>query len=129
MAERGSTLLEVLVAMAVLGLGVAGAVQLLLLGLASESQAAVREGAVQRLADAAELIAAWPAAVPAARLAEWQSGAAGLRPDAAVAATLEAVSSPGAQPAQLRTSVRWGSGAGDAESLLPSVYVPLAAPP
>ena len=130
MAERGSTLLEVLVALAVLGLGVAGSAQLLLLGLATESQAALRELAVQRLADAAELVAAWPAAPPPARLVEWQANAAELRPDGPsdVSAVLDSLSTPGAQPAQFRAILRWGSGA-DNELLRATTYVPVATPP
>lgn len=119
MAERGSTLPEVLVALAVLGIGLVGSAQLLLLGLATESRAALREGATLRLADAAELAWAWSGIPPPARVADWQAAAGALRPDApqSVSATLEPWPAEGSGLVSLRASVRWGDAAVDATTL------------
>jgi prepilin-type N-terminal cleavage/methylation domain-containing protein len=130
MAERGSTLLEVLVALAVLGIGIAGSARLLLLGLAAESRAALREAATLRLADAMELSRAWSGATPPARAADWRAAAKELRPDApqSVTATLELLPASAGQPQPLRATLAWGDAAADTASLRSAVYATAAAP-
>jgi prepilin-type N-terminal cleavage/methylation domain-containing protein len=131
MVERGSTLLEMLVALAVLGLGVSGCARLLLLGLATESQGALREAAAQRLADAAELSWAWAGTPPAPRVTEWRTSAAALRPDTegGVTADLQLQTAPGEWPLRLLASLRWGIATADTASLLSAVYATAPAPP
>ncbi len=72
-AERGATLLELLVALTVLTIGIAGNARLLLLAVTTESQTQPREAATRRLADALELLAAWNGSPPAARISEWRT--------------------------------------------------------
>lgn len=125
MAERGSTLPEVLVALAVLGIGIAGCARLLLLGVASESQAAVREIATLRLADALELSRAWPAALPAARLADWQASAATLRPGAPheVTGSLQRLPAPADGLQSIEVALRWGDTSAEQAALGLIVFV------
>lgn len=130
MAERGSTLLEMLVALAVLAIGVAGGARLLLLGVAAESEAALREAATQRLADAAELAWAWSGAPPAVQLAEWQAAATALRPGlpGAVTATLDPLPALDGGPRSLLASLRWGNTPAASAALRLSVHEAAAAP-
>ena len=129
---RGSTVLEVLIALALLATAVAGFTQLLLLTLATESRAAWREGATLLLADAHELQQAFSAMPPAVRINEWQANVRGLRPADAyvVTAALQRLPDPAAALTRLRGSVHWSDAGSDQLALTGAAYsLPAVAPP
>lgn len=111
--HRGDSLPEVLLALALLGLAMAGCAQVLLQALSAQAQAGLRERAAWLLADGGELIQAWPDGPPAAQVTDWQAAASALVADDP-ARTASAVLQPGAgnpPPARRwRATVSWGVG-------------------
>lgn len=130
MAERGSTLLELLVALAVLTIGITGNARLLLLAVSTESQAQPREIATQRLADALELLNAWSGSPSTARISEWRTAvgesARGAVP--AIFASLETLPAAGSTPSRWLATLQWGSSPTQSASLPVDIYIP-ARPP
>lgn len=130
MAERGSTLLELLVALAVLTIGIAGNARLLLLAVTTESQSQPRETANQRLADALEMLNAWNGSPPLARISEWRTAVRESARGAAsgMLASLEALPTAGSTAARWRATLQWGSTPTQSISLPADIYAP-ARPP
>ena len=111
--QRGQTLLEVLTALAVMGLGIAACVRLLVYSVSAQSVAAERERLAWRVADAGELVQAWPDAPAPTHVAEWQQDALAPVPSGAVRdgeATLRPASD--ATPALRRwhAGITWSTG-------------------
>ena len=129
-AERGSTLLELLVALAVLTIGIAGNARLLLIAVTTESQIQPREAATRRLADALELLDAWNGSPPAARISEWRTAFSESASSAAPAtlASLETLPAAGNSPSRWLATLQWGTTPTQSASLPADIYVP-ARPP
>jgi len=130
MVERGSTLVEVLCALAILAVGILGSARLLLLGLAAESRAALREAATLGLADAMEISRAWSGTPPAARVADWQASTQWPQQDRpqTFTATLELLPSGAGEPQALRATLVWGIASADTVSLRTAVFAKAATP-
>jgi prepilin-type N-terminal cleavage/methylation domain-containing protein len=105
---RGHGLLEVLVALAVLSVAIAGCAQALLSAVAAQSQAGVHEQAAWKLADANELVQAWPAGAPAAAVAVWRDEALAIAP----AVTLAALTDTGSPAHRWQAALGGGDGQG-----------------
>lgn len=114
---RGHGLLEVLVALAVLSVAIAGCAQALLSAVAAQSQAGVHEQAAWKLADANELVQAWPAGAPAAAVAEWRDEALAIAPVVTLAALADAGSA----------AHRWQAGLAGGDGQSPLVFDGFAA--
>lgn len=105
---RGHGLLEVLVALAVLSVAIAGCAQALLSAVAAQSQAGAHEQAAWRLADANDLVQAWPAGAPAATIAAWRDEALAVAP----VVTLAALADAGSPAHRWQAGLAWGTGQG-----------------
>jgi len=102
----GHGLLEVLVALAVLSVAIAGCAQALLAAVTAQSQAGVHEQAAWKLADANELVQAWPVGAPAAAVAAWRDEALAVAP----VVTLAALGDAGSAAHRWQANLAWNDG-------------------
>jgi Tfp pilus assembly protein PilV len=122
-SQGGDSLLEVLVALGILGVAVTACAQLLVYSLGTQSRVAQREAAGRLLADASELTQAWPTAWPATLAGEWQTDVTQHhRGPQAQAPDLQLLSVSGVTPLRLQVSLDWSAGANDQLALLLGAY-------
>lgn len=105
MTERGFSLIEVLIALAVLSVGLLGASALLLDGIRRQDQALHQQAALWLITDVADLIRATPGSADAA---DFTAAAVELFPHQAPEATVTQVPTDApAEPVRHRISLRW----------------------